>query len=68
MTNTTVLVTGVSGFIAKHCAVELLNAGYRVRGTIRSLGRSAQVKDTLARHADTSRLEFAETDLESDAS
>jgi len=67
MNNTTALVTGVSGFIAKHCAVELLNAGYRVRGTIRSLGRSAQVKDTLARHADTSRLEFAETDLESDA-
>jgi len=67
MNNTTVLVTGVSGFIAKHCAVELLNAGYGVRGTIRALSRSAQVKDTLARHADTSRLEFAETDLESDA-
>ena len=67
MNNTTVLITGVSGFIAKHCAVELLNAGYGVRGTIRSLSRSAKVKDTLAKHADTSRLEFAETDLESDA-
>jgi dihydroflavonol-4-reductase len=67
MDDTTVLITGVSGFIAKHCAVELLNAGYGVRGTIRSLGRSAQVKDTLGRHADTSKLEFAETDLESDA-
>lgn len=67
MNNATVLVTGVSGFIAKHCAVELLNAGYRVQGTVRSLGRSAQVRDTLAKHADTSNLEFVETDLESDA-
>ncbi|MGB8223231.1 MAG: NAD-dependent epimerase/dehydratase family protein [Polyangiales bacterium] len=40
MNNALVLITGVSGFIAKHCAVELLNAGYRVRGTIRSLGRA----------------------------
>jgi dihydroflavonol-4-reductase len=31
------------------------------------LDRSVQVKDTLGRHADTSRLEFAETDLEFDA-
>ena len=67
MSDATVLITGVSGFIAKHCAVELLNAGYGVRGTIRSLSRSAKVKETLAKHADTSRLEFAETDLESDA-
>jgi nucleoside-diphosphate-sugar epimerase len=67
MNDTTVLVTGVSGFIAKHCAVELLNAGYRVRGTVRSLGRATQVKDTVARHADASKLELAETDLESDA-
>jgi dihydroflavonol-4-reductase len=66
MSDTTVLVTGVSGFIAKHCAVELLRAGYRVRGTVRSLARSAQVTDTLARHADTSRLELAEADLEAD--
>jgi dihydroflavonol-4-reductase len=67
MNETSVLITGVSGFIANHCAVELLNNGYRVRGTLRSLARSAQVKDVLAKHADTSRLEFAEADLESDA-
>jgi dihydroflavonol-4-reductase len=67
MNDKTVLITGVSGFIAKHCAVELLNAGYRVRGTVRSAGRTAEVKETLAKHADISRLEFAETDLESDA-
>ena len=67
MNETSVLITGVSGFIANHCAVELLNNGYRVRGTLRSLARSAQVKGVLAKHADTSRLEFAEADLESDA-
>jgi len=63
----TVLITGISGFIANHCAVELLNAGYRVRGTLRSLGRAGKVKDTLAKHADMTDLELAEADLESDA-
>jgi dihydroflavonol-4-reductase len=62
-----VLITGISGFIAKHCAVEMLRSGYRVRGSVRSLERSAQVRDTLARHADVSQLEFARADLESDA-
>ncbi len=67
MSKPTVLITGISGFIAKHCAVEMLNAGYPVRGTLRSLTRSTQVRDTLAQHADTTRLEFAQADLESDA-
>ena len=66
MSDKLVLVTGISGFIAKHCAVELLNHGYRVRGTVRSLGKSSAVKDTLAKHADISKLEFAEADLLSD--
>jgi dihydroflavonol-4-reductase len=67
MSKPTVLITGISGFIAKHCALEMLNAGYPVRGTVRSLQRSTRVRDTLAQHTDTSRLEFAEADLESDA-
>ncbi len=67
MVKATVLVTGISGFIAKHCAVQMLQAGYRVRGTVRSLQRSGQVRDTLGRFADTSELEFVEADLESDA-
>ena len=67
MDRPTVLITGISGFIAKHCAVEMLRAGYPVRGTVRSLRRSAEVRDTLARHADVARLSFAEADLESDA-
>ena len=63
----TVLVSGVSGFIAKHCAVEMLQAGYGVRGTVRSMKRADEVRATIAKHADVSRLEFAEADLESDA-
>jgi dihydroflavonol-4-reductase len=67
MTRPEVLVTGISGFIARHVAVELLNAGYGVRGTLRSLRREEEVRASLARHADVARLEFAEADLESDA-
>jgi dihydroflavonol-4-reductase len=66
MAQPTVLITGISGFIARHCAVEMLNAGYAVRGTVRSLQRSADVTASLARHADASRLSFAQADLESD--
>jgi dihydroflavonol-4-reductase len=67
MSKPTVLVTGVSGFIAKHCAVELLRAGYGVRGTVRSLRRAGEVTASIARQVGTSRLEFAQADLESDA-
>lgn len=68
MTDSIVLITGISGFIAKHCAVELMNAGYRVRGTVRSIDRSkAAVEETLGRFADLSALELAEADLELDA-
>jgi dihydroflavonol-4-reductase len=66
MARPTVLITGISGFIARHCAVEMLNAGYAVRGTMRSLQRSAEVTASFSRHADVSRLGFAPADLESD--
>ena len=67
MDKPTILVTGISGFIARHCAADLLNAGYGVRGTVRSLKRSDEVRASLSRHAPVSRLEFAEADLEADA-
>ena len=63
----TVLVTGVSGFIAKHVALAFLEAGYDVRGTIRSLAKADQVRETLGRHADAARLALVEADLTSDA-
>jgi dihydroflavonol-4-reductase len=67
MPTQTVLITGISGFIAKHCAVELLTHGYGVRGTVRSLAKAEQVRATLGKHADVSGLEFVEADLNSDA-
>jgi uncharacterized protein YbjT (DUF2867 family) len=66
MTESTILVTGISGFIAKHCAVELLEHGYRVRGTVRDLSKAQGVRQTLSSHADASKLEFVAADLLSD--
>lgn len=37
---TTILVTGVNGFIASHVADQLLEDGYRVRGTVRTQTRA----------------------------
>lgn len=40
-----VLVTGVNGFIGSHVADQLLLAGYRVRGTVRSESKGEWVKE-----------------------
>lgn len=62
-----VLVTGVSGFIAKHVALQLLQAGYEVCGTVRALNKADQVKRSLAgAGGDVSRLTFAAADLTKD--
>ncbi|XP_063854037.1 LOW QUALITY PROTEIN: uncharacterized protein LOC135096465 [Scylla paramamosain] len=37
------LVTGVSGFIGAHVAKQLLEAGHKVRGTVRSLENEAKI-------------------------
>lgn len=64
----TILVTGISGFIAKHVALQLLQGGHAVRGTVRTPAGADGVRDTLARHgADVSRLSFTVADLDHDA-
>jgi dihydroflavonol-4-reductase len=64
-----VLVTGGSGFIGAHCILRLLDAGYRVRTTVRSLEREAGVRAMLktggAEPGET--LSFVAADLTSDA-
>jgi nucleoside-diphosphate-sugar epimerase len=64
-----VLVTGGSGFIATHCILQLLAAGHRVRATVRSLKREAEVRATLkAAGTDAGeRLAFFAADLTADA-
>src|SRR5690606_14453090 len=62
-----VLLTGISGFLGGHVALQLLAAGYTVRGSVRNLDRADKVRDTLGRAgADISRLEFVALDLLSD--
>lgn len=63
----TVLVTGISGFVAKHTALEFLRAGYKVRGTVRSKAKGDRVIETLGRHADASGVKIFEAELSSDA-
>ncbi len=66
-TKGTVLVTGASGFIAKHCIVKLLNEGYKVRGSLRTPGRAEAVRSAIATRAQTEHLEFVTLDLMQDA-
>jgi dihydroflavonol-4-reductase len=65
MSDTRVLVTGGSGFIAGHIIARLLDDGYQVRATLRSLHREAAARETL--HArDCAQLSFVAADLSSD--
>ena len=47
MTRDLVLVTGGSGFLAGHCILSLLAAGYDVRTTLRASGREAPLREAL---------------------
>jgi len=65
-----VLVTGGSGFVGVHCILQLLGAGYRVRTTVRSLKREADVRAMLKSGGAVEpipSLSFVEADLTSDA-
>ncbi|SEB41360.1 dihydroflavonol-4-reductase [Tenacibaculum sp. MAR_2009_124] len=63
-----VLLTGISGFVGQHCAVELLKQGYKVKGSIRKLSKEQEVRRGIAKVVDAKdNLEFCKLDLLNDA-
>ncbi len=62
-THSMILVTGASGFIASHIVRELLERGYSVRGTVRSLSDPAKVDFLAALPGAAERLTLVEADL-----
>lgn len=63
-----VLLTGITGFIAKQILVDLLAAGYKVRGTMRNLAKQGEI-DAVVEAAGFPRqdVEYIEADLLTDA-
>lgn len=69
---TKVLLTGASGYIGKHIALQLLNQGYEVRASVRNLSKSSEVLEAVKPHLIDSknldsRITFVELDLEKDS-
>lgn len=67
-THQKVLVTGGTGFVAIHSILQLLNRGYQVRTTIRSITSKDKIYEMLKNGgiADFSKIEFVEADLTAD--
>jgi dihydroflavonol-4-reductase len=62
--HTKVLVTGITGFIGSHIAIQLLNEGYQVRGSLRNSSRIDSIKAVIAQHtANIDNLSFVEAEL-----
>jgi dihydroflavonol-4-reductase len=67
MSDTKILLTGATGFIAGHCVEELLGNGYAVRGTVRSLQDADLVPLQAIAERTGGSLEFVEASLDDDA-
>ena len=68
MKNQTVLVTGGTGFVGIHTILQLLQQGYTVKTTIRTLSKTQSIVDALKEAGldNLSELSFLEADLTSD--
>ncbi len=63
-----IAVTGIGGFLGRHVAAQLLQAGYEVRGTLRSLKNAKSIEAAIrsAEGASGGKLSFVIADLLSD--
>lgn len=60
-----VLLTGITGFLGSHTAIQLLEKGYHVTGILRDMKRAASIKSIIAHHTSSiDNLSFAEADLQ----
>ncbi|WP_276481642.1 SDR family oxidoreductase [Paraflavitalea pollutisoli] len=68
MNNQTVLVTGGTGFVGIHILLQLLQQGYTVKTTLRSLSRKTEIEKALQEAGLSSfeRLSYYEADLNAD--
>ena len=61
------LLTGISGYIAMHCAKELLKRDYYINATVRNLDKVEDIKNALsALSLDVNKIQFFQADLLSD--
>lgn len=63
-----IAVTGIGGFLGRHVAARLLQAGYEVRGTLRSLKKAKSIEAAIRsmQGAGDGKLSFVVADLLSD--
>jgi dihydroflavonol-4-reductase len=65
--NRKVLLTGITGFLGSHTAIQLLQKGYQVTGTLRDMKRVTSIKNIIARHTTAiNNLSFAEADIQNE--
>lgn len=57
-----VLVTGVTGFVGAHVALELLSRGYKVRGTMRNVSKANSLRELphFTKYIESGQLSFVE--------
>ena len=59
-----VLVTGITGFLGSHTAIQLLDKGYSVRGTLRDMKRADEMRKVIGGQTEkVGALEFCEAEL-----